>query len=78
VRDRLGEIAVPTTCIAGTGDVSSPVPVVRELAAGVPGARLVELDAPHMAFLERPAEFSAAVREHLARVHDRAPEGAKR
>ncbi|OLT15464.1 hypothetical protein BJF78_01935 [Pseudonocardia sp. CNS-139] len=78
VRDRLAEIRVPTTCLAGRGDVSSPLPVMQDLAARVPGSRLVELDAPHMAFLERPAEFAAAIQEHLAWAADRTPEGAHR
>ncbi|GAA1210586.1 alpha/beta fold hydrolase [Pseudonocardia alaniniphila] len=66
VLDRLGEIRVPTTCIAGTRDLSTPMDVMRDLAARLPDARLVEMDAPHMAFLERPREFSVAVLEHLA------------
>jgi 3-oxoadipate enol-lactonase len=65
VSDRLAEIRVPVTCIAGRVDRSTPLPVMRELAATLPNARLVELDAPHMAFLERPDEFAAQVREHL-------------
>jgi 3-oxoadipate enol-lactonase len=66
VLERLGEIRVPTTCIAGTRDLSTPMDVMRDLAARLPDARLVEMDAPHMAFLERPREFSVAVLEHLA------------
>jgi len=68
VLDRLGEVTVPVTCLAGTRDEASPLPVMRALADGLAKSRLVEVDAPHMAFLERPAEFTAAVREHLARV----------
>lgn len=78
VLDRLAEIRVPTTCIAGRQDLSTPLPVMRELAVGLPDSRLVELDAPHMAFLERPVEFAAAVREHLAWAQDRIREGAHR
>jgi pimeloyl-ACP methyl ester carboxylesterase len=78
VVDRLGEITVPVTCIAGRQDASTPQPVMQDLAVRLPDARLVELDAPHMAFLERPREFTAAVREHLAWATDRAPEGAQR
>jgi pimeloyl-ACP methyl ester carboxylesterase len=78
VRDRLGAITVPTTCVAGVHDVSSPLPVMRDLAARIPGSRLVELDAPHMAFLESPGEFAEAVRDHLVWVHGRVPEGAQR
>jgi 3-oxoadipate enol-lactonase len=76
VLDRLGEIRVPVTCIAGRQDRSTPLPVMQDLAARLPDARLVEMDAPHMAFLERPREFAAAVREHLAWAQDRAREGA--
>jgi 3-oxoadipate enol-lactonase len=78
VLHRLGEIQVPTTCIAGVHDLSTPLEVMTDLAARLPAARLVEMDAPHMAFLERPREFAAAVREHLAWVGERVrPEGAR-
>jgi pimeloyl-ACP methyl ester carboxylesterase len=79
VLERLGEIRVPTTCIAGMRDLSTPMDVMRDLAARLPDARLVEMDAPHMAFLERPREFSAAVLEHLAWAGEQArTEGALR
>jgi proline iminopeptidase len=40
----------------------------RALAAGIPGARLVELaDAGHFGFSESPAAFMEAVRVHLSR-----------
>lgn len=68
VTDRLGEINAPTTCISGSADVSTPPEVVTALAAGLPNARLVEIDAPHMAPLEQPAAFRAAVQEHLSWV----------
>jgi 3-oxoadipate enol-lactonase len=76
VLDRLDEIRVPVTCVAGRQDRSTPLPVMQDLAARLPDARLVEMDAPHMAFLERPREFAAAIREHLAWVQDR--EGAQK
>ncbi|MCI2419535.1 alpha/beta hydrolase [Saccharopolyspora sp. K220] len=65
VRDRLPEIQAPTTCVAGLVDVSTPLSVMTELAEGLPHARLVTMDAPHMAFLEKPGEFSDIVRSHL-------------
>jgi 3-oxoadipate enol-lactonase len=68
VVDRLGALTAPVTCLAGTRDESTPLPVVRAMAAGLANARLVERDVPHMAFLERPAEFAEVVREHLAWV----------
>ncbi|MBO9577464.1 MAG: alpha/beta fold hydrolase [Microbacteriaceae bacterium] len=67
LRARLGEIAVPVTVVAGTGDVSVTPAIARELEDGIADARLVELDGPHMLHLEAPEAFAAAVREHLAR-----------
>jgi 3-oxoadipate enol-lactonase len=66
VLDRLAEIQVPVTCIAGQVDQSTPLVVMRELATRLPHARLIELDAPHMAFLQQPDEFADAVRTHLS------------
>jgi pimeloyl-ACP methyl ester carboxylesterase len=71
VLDRLGEIGVPTTCLAGTRDVSTPPAELEVLATGVPGARLVEIDAPHMAPLEQPEQFRRVVLEHLEWVRTR-------
>lgn len=68
VLDRLGTLAVPTTCIAGLRDQSTPLAAMRETADGIPGARLVELDQPHMGFLEQPTEFATAIHAHLDRV----------
>jgi len=62
---RLGEIAVPTTCLAGSADAASPVWRTQEVSDRVPGARFVVLDGPHMMHLERPDEFAAALSEHL-------------
>jgi 3-oxoadipate enol-lactonase len=70
VRARLAGITAPATCVAGLKDVSSPLPVMTELAEGLPHSRLVTMDAPHMAFLEKPDEFSAIVRAHLQWVDD--------
>lgn len=66
VRARLGEIAAPTTCVAGDQDAASPIARGEEIAAGVPNCRLVLLSGPHMMHLENPAALSAAVRDHLA------------
>jgi 3-oxoadipate enol-lactonase len=62
---RLGEIAVPTTALAGTADSASTVERTRVISDNVPGARLVVLDGPHMMHLEHPFEFGAALEEHL-------------
>ena len=68
VRDRLGEIAVPTLVISGRHDwVCSPA-AGRALADGIPGARLVVLDdAGHFGFSESPDAFLAAVEHALVR-----------
>jgi 3-oxoadipate enol-lactonase len=65
VRDRLAEIGVPTTCIAGDRDAASPIARGEEIADRVPNSRLVILEGPHMMHLENPAGLSAAIAEHL-------------
>jgi 3-oxoadipate enol-lactonase len=65
---QLGSIAAPTTAVAGLADAAASVERVSVISDGVPGARLVVLDGPHMMPLERPAEFGAALAEHLAGV----------
>jgi 3-oxoadipate enol-lactonase len=66
VVDRLGELDLPTTCLAGTYDVSSPPEQVQVIAEGVKGSRYVQIDAPHIAYLEQPAAVAAVITEHLA------------
>jgi 3-oxoadipate enol-lactonase/4-carboxymuconolactone decarboxylase len=62
LRPQLGSIDVPTLVVAGERDVSTPYETHGKLIAdGVPGARLAMLDAPHLAQVETPAAFSAAV-----------------
>ena len=68
VLDRLPAIDAPTTCIAGTRDESTPLAAMRATADAIPGAELVEVDEPHMGFLEEPDEFVAVLRTHLDRV----------
>ena len=58
----LATITVPTTVVLGALDVDWLQTAAREVAAGVPGATLVELDwAGHLPGMERPAEISALV-----------------
>ncbi|WP_345751037.1 alpha/beta fold hydrolase [Microbacterium rhizophilus] len=68
VADRLAEIRIPVTVVAGSGDTSVPPAAARALAAGLPDAAYVELEGAHMIHLEQPAAFAAAVARHLARV----------
>jgi pimeloyl-ACP methyl ester carboxylesterase len=66
VLDRLGEIKVPSTLVAGSGDRATSPEQLRLLADGIAGARYAELDGPHMLQLEAPAAFAAAIDDHLA------------
>jgi 3-oxoadipate enol-lactonase len=70
IRERLPEIRVPVTCVAGSADTASPVARTQEVAERVQNSRFVVLDGPHMMHLERPAEFSAVVRDHLRWVEE--------
>src|SRR6187402_2356177 len=68
---RLREIKVPALCLVGEFDKSSPPPVVRGIADAIPGARFAVISgAPHMPFIEQPAETARVVggflREALA------------
>ncbi len=66
VMDRLGEIEAPTLVIAGCDDFIFPPEHQRELAAGLPSARLRLIDrAGHNAHTEQEHEVMAAVRAFL-------------
>ena len=63
----LGRLAIPTMVFLGAHDVDWLKLAAREIAAGVPGATLAELDwAGHLPALERPAETSRLVLDALA------------
>ncbi|HSP53655.1 MAG TPA: 4-carboxymuconolactone decarboxylase [Cryobacterium sp.] len=67
VTDAAAGIQVPTLCIAGQLDRSTPPAQLAELAASIPGARLETVTgAAHLAPLERPAEVAALLLAHLA------------
>jgi pimeloyl-ACP methyl ester carboxylesterase len=64
--DRLAGIAVPTLVTAGDEDVFTPPRCARQLADGIPGARLeVFAGAAHTHHWERLDEFNALVEEWL-------------
>lgn len=65
-RDRLREIGAPTLVVGGAGDPTVPPEQARDLGAAIPGARVTILDgARHLANVERPEDFNAAVLAHL-------------
>lgn len=61
-RDSLSTISCPTVVIVGDGDEMTPPKLSEEIAAGIPGARLVVItDCGHLSTLERPTEVNAAL-----------------
>lgn len=65
--DRLPAITVPTLIVAGDRDTSTPFAGHGEhIATAVPGARVVHLDAAHLAPIETPAALAAVLRDFLA------------
>lgn len=67
LRPVLARIVQPALVVVGALDATTPPALARELAAGIPGARLVEIpDCAHCPPVERPAEFARVVGEFLA------------
>ena len=67
VCERLSEITAPTLVIVGDADRVTPPLLSEDIAARIPGARLVRIPAAgHIANLERPHEFNRAVLDFLA------------
>ena len=67
-RPHLEGIRCPTLVLAGRQDQIMPVEVLKELADGIPGARLTVIeDCGHMAAIEQPARVLAAFVEWLDR-----------
>jgi len=59
---RLGQLSVPTTIVAGTADRVVPIGAARRLAAQVPGAELVELEAAgHLVHLRHARELARVI-----------------
>jgi len=66
-RERLGSIQVPTLVIVGDQDRVTPPMLSRDLASRIAGSRLVEIgSAGHLANIEQPTAFNAAIDEFLA------------
>ncbi|WP_136715434.1 alpha/beta fold hydrolase [Halorientalis salina] len=62
VRDRIDEIDVPTLALVGEHDSLTPVDFHEYLADEIPDAELTTIeDAAHLAMIERPDAFDAAV-----------------
>ncbi|MFI1102327.1 alpha/beta fold hydrolase [Streptomyces melanogenes] len=63
-RERLAELAVPTLLVAGgaTSEIVDQASIA-EMAARIPGSRLVTIDAGHSVHTARPDEFVAELRK---------------
>ncbi len=69
VRGDLPRIALPTLVVVGQHDVLATVDEMRAMAQAIPGAQFVVIpESGHMAPLENPAAFQAAIEPFLARV----------
>ena len=55
---------VPTLVLGGRRDQMTPFKAGQALAAEIPGARFVALDAGHSMMSEAPREVAARLREH--------------
>jgi len=65
----LAAIAVPTLVMVGEQDALTPPSLAETLAARIRGAKLVRIaGSGHLANLEKPAEFNAAVRSFLVEL----------
>ena len=66
LRSALKDITVPTLLLSGSRDNNAPAPMMAKMASYIPMAKYVELDGVgHLANLERPAAFNAALDEFL-------------
>jgi 3-oxoadipate enol-lactonase len=69
-RDDLQRIEPPTLVLFGEDDPVTPPAVIEELTTGIPGSQSIGIArAAHLANVEQPEAFSAAVLSHL---HERA------
>lgn len=61
-RPDLGAIGVPTLVVVGEEDQATPPAVARELAEGIPGARLLVLEGcGHLPLIEAPERLAEAI-----------------
>jgi 3-oxoadipate enol-lactonase len=69
LRSALKDIAVPTLLLSGSKDNNAPAPMMAKMASYIPSAQYVELEGVgHLANLERPAAFNAAL-DHFLRMN---------
>lgn len=68
-RDRARQIDVPTLVLVGDEDIITPPALSEELAALIPGSKLeIVAGAGHLANIEQPLAFNAAIDRFLAEI----------
>jgi pimeloyl-ACP methyl ester carboxylesterase len=66
-RPLLATIKCPTLMLVGENDELTPPELAKEIAAGIPGTKLVVVpDCGHLSTLERPEQVNAAMTEWLS------------
>jgi 3-oxoadipate enol-lactonase len=66
LRSALKDIAVPTLLLSGSKDNNAPAPMMAKMASFIPSVKYVELEGVgHLANLERPGSFNAALDQFL-------------
>ncbi|MFE2572181.1 alpha/beta fold hydrolase [Streptomyces mirabilis] len=65
VRDDLTRIKAPTLVISTTQDRFTSTRLHRQLADGIPGARLTEIHTGHLPMVERPEEWQKLITDFL-------------
>jgi 3-oxoadipate enol-lactonase len=71
LRKALKDIAVPTMLLSGSRDNNAPAPMMAKMASYIPSVQYVELEGVgHLANLERPGEFNAALSDFLSASHE--------
>ena len=66
LRAALKSIAVPTLVLSGSKDNNAPAPMMAKMASYIPSATYLELEGVgHLANLERPGAFNAALDDFL-------------
>jgi pimeloyl-ACP methyl ester carboxylesterase len=74
----LGDVALPTLVLQGRQDPVVPLAHGAQIAAAIPGARLVVLDVPgHLPMIADPERIVAALRAALAGEHEQDHEPAR-
>lgn len=76
VRERLGEIRVPTLALAGAEDPATPPEMLQQISDSVPGARLsVVPNTAHLLNVEAPETVNHEIAAHLADAHSEVGHG---